>query len=73
MQTLDEVGEGRVIVVNGQASKRCALLGDLLAGKLHRNGFAVCFLLLNVAMLNPMQIACTNVSGKQERCVTLPM
>ena len=40
-QTLDEAGEGQVIVVDGQASKRCALLGDLLAAKLHKNGFVV--------------------------------
>ena len=41
MQTLDEAGEGRVLVVDGQASKRCALLGDILGAKLHRNGFSV--------------------------------
>lgn len=41
MQTLDEPGEGRVLVVDGQASKRCALLGDILAAKMHRNGFSV--------------------------------
>ena len=46
MQTLDEAGEGRVIVVNGHASKRCALLGDLLAAKLHKNNFAVRCILL---------------------------
>lgn len=40
-QTLDEAGGGRVIVVDGQASKRCALLGDLLGAKLLKNGFAV--------------------------------
>ena len=28
-------------MVDGQASKRCALLGDLLAAKLHKNNFAV--------------------------------
>ncbi|BDA42027.1 Putative 4-hydroxy-4-methyl-2-oxoglutarate aldolase at C-terminar half [Coccomyxa sp. Obi] len=38
--TLDEPGEGRVLVVDGQESKRCALLGDILAAKMHRNGFS---------------------------------
>lgn len=41
MQTLDEPGEGRVLVVDGGASKRCALLGDILAAKMHRSGFSV--------------------------------
>ena len=41
MQTLDEPGEGRVLVVDGQASMRCALLGDILGAKLHRSGFSV--------------------------------
>ena len=30
-----------MIVVDGQASKRCALLGDLLAAKMLKNGYAV--------------------------------
>jgi hypothetical protein len=41
MQTLDEPGEGRVLIVDGQASMRCALLGDILGAKLHKNGFSV--------------------------------
>ena len=41
VQTLDEPGEGRVLVVDGQASMRCALLGDILGAKLHKNGFSV--------------------------------
>ena len=44
MQTLDEPGEGRVLVVDGGASKRCALLGDILAAKMHRAGFSVILL-----------------------------
>ena len=43
LQTLEEAGNGRVLIVDGQASKRCALLGDLLAAKMHRNGWAVSF------------------------------
>lgn len=41
LQTLGEAGNGRVLVVDGQASKRCALLGDLLAAKMHQNGWVV--------------------------------
>lgn len=48
MQVLDEPGEGRVLVVDGQASKRCALLGDILGAKLHRNGFSVSVLCIIV-------------------------
>ncbi len=33
-------GEGRVIVVDGGGSARCALLGDIIAGDLVRNGWA---------------------------------
>ncbi len=35
-----EPGEGRVLVVDGGASTRCALLGDLLAAKAVENGWA---------------------------------
>ena len=41
LQTLEEAGNGRVLIVDGQASKRCALFGDLLAAMMHRNGWAV--------------------------------
>ena len=35
-----EPGEGRVLVVDGGGSLRCALLGDLLAEKAVKNGWA---------------------------------
>jgi hypothetical protein len=41
VQTLDEEGNGRILVVDGQGSMRCALLGDILAAKLHKSGFSV--------------------------------
>ncbi|XXY52997.1 ribonuclease E activity regulator RraA [Sorangium sp. So ce269] len=37
---LEEPGEGRVLVVDGGGSLRCALLGDNLADMAHRNGWA---------------------------------
>ena len=33
-------GDGRVIVVDGGGSRRCALVGDILAGEAQRNGWA---------------------------------
>lgn len=33
-------GEGRVMVVDGGGSLRCALVGDVLAGEAQRNGWA---------------------------------
>jgi regulator of ribonuclease activity A len=35
-----EPGDGRVLVVDGGGSRRCALLGDLLAAKAVENGWA---------------------------------
>ncbi len=39
-KTLGEEGAGRVLVVDGGASTRCALLGDLLAAMARDNGWA---------------------------------
>eukprot|EP00568_Trieres_chinensis_P001270 CAMPEP_0183309542 /NCGR_PEP_ID=MMETSP0160_2-20130417/25405_1 /TAXON_ID=2839 ORGANISM="Odontella Sinensis, Strain Grunow 1884" /NCGR_SAMPLE_ID=MMETSP0160_2 /ASSEMBLY_ACC=CAM_ASM_000250 /LENGTH=176 /DNA_ID=CAMNT_0025473587 /DNA_START=130 /DNA_END=660 /DNA_ORIENTATION=- len=39
-KTLSEPGQGRVLVVDGGESMRCAILGDLLAGMAHENGWA---------------------------------
>lgn len=39
-QTLGEPGEGRVLVVDGGGSLRCALLGDMLAALAAQNGWA---------------------------------
>jgi len=39
-QALEEAGAGRVLVVDGGGSRRCALLGDLLAGFGVDNGWA---------------------------------
>jgi regulator of ribonuclease activity A len=37
---LNDAGEGRVIVVDGGGSLRCALLGDMLASKAVQNGWS---------------------------------
>lgn len=39
-QALEEPGKGRVLVVDGAGSLRCALVGDILAGLGQRNGWA---------------------------------
>jgi len=39
-QTLDTPGDGRVLVIDGGGSLRCALLGDQLAALAVRNGWA---------------------------------
>ena len=39
-RTLETAGQGRVLVVDGGGSTRCALLGDRLAGLAHDNGWA---------------------------------
>lgn len=39
-KTLGEPGEGRVLVVDGGASTRCAILGDLLATMARDNGWS---------------------------------
>jgi regulator of ribonuclease activity A len=40
-QTLEEPGHGRVLVVDGGGSKRCALLGDNIAEMAYKNGWSV--------------------------------
>jgi len=39
-QTLSEQGHGAVLVIDGGASLRCALIGDVIAGLADRNGWA---------------------------------
>ena len=39
-RTLETAGDGRVLVVDGGGSLRCALLGDMLAGLGVKNGWA---------------------------------
>jgi len=39
-ELLQTPGDGRVLVVDGGGSRRCALVGDLLAAAGHKNGWA---------------------------------
>ena len=39
-EALSETGRGRVLVVDGAGSVRCALVGDVLARLAHENGWA---------------------------------
>jgi hypothetical protein len=41
LQALEEDGEGRVLVVDGGGSLRCALLGDNIAEMAYKNGWSV--------------------------------
>ena len=38
---MEEEGRGRVLVVDGGASMRCALLGDNIAEMAYKNGWSV--------------------------------
>jgi hypothetical protein len=42
-QAFEQPGNGRVLVVDGGGSKRCALLGDNIADMAHKNGWSVSF------------------------------
>lgn len=57
---LDNNGEGQVIVVDGGASMRCALLGDILAGKAVNNGWGG--LVINGCIRDSADIAKMNIS-----------
>lgn len=41
LQAFEQPGKGRVLVVDGGGSKRCALLGDNIAEMAHKNGWSV--------------------------------
>lgn len=41
-EQLEEPGEGRVIVIDGGGSLRCALVGDVMAQRAHDMGYAGC-------------------------------
>jgi len=58
-EALREPGEGRVLVVDGGGSLRCALLGDMLAGWGAENGWAG--LILNACIRDSAEIAKTDL------------
>jgi regulator of ribonuclease activity A len=73
-RAIDEPGEGRVLVVEGGGSTRCALLGDRLAGLARDHGWSgivVNGCVRDVAVLRTMELgvlalaACPRKSGKR--------
>lgn len=56
---LNNSGEGQVIVVDGGGSMRCALLGDMLAGKAVSNGWGG--LVINGCIRDSADIAKMNI------------
>jgi regulator of ribonuclease activity A len=56
---LDNHGDGQVIVVDGGGSMRCALLGDMLAGKAVANGLSG--LVINGCIRDSADIASMNI------------
>lgn len=45
---LEQPGEGRVLIVDGGGSTRCALMGDMIANLAHKNGWSG--IILNAAI-----------------------
>ena len=60
--TLEQNGQGGVLVVDGGGSNRCALLGDMLAGMAKDNGWAG--ILVNGCIRDSVQIKTINVGVK---------
>lgn len=65
-QCVEEPGEGRVIVVDGGGSLRRSLLGDMLAEKAAKNGWAG--LVINGAVRDVDEIAVTEIGVKALGC-----
>lgn len=59
---LEEPGEGRVLVVDGGGSLRCALLGDQLAALAEKNGWAG--LVINGCIRDSAAIAAIDIGVK---------
>ena len=61
-QALEEPGNGRVLVVDGGASMRCALLGDMLATLAEENDWAA--VVVNGCIRDSAEIACIDIGVK---------
>ncbi len=61
-KTLSEKVDGDVLVVDGGASLRCALLGDMLAGMAEENGWAG--IIINGCIRDSVEIGRINVGVK---------
>ena len=60
--SLEQSGHGRVLVVDGGASMRCALLGDMLATLANENGWAG--IIVNGCIRDSAEIASINIGVK---------
>ncbi len=58
-KALEEQGEGRVLVVDGKGSMRCALLGDMIAAMAARNNWAG--IMINAAVRDCEELANINI------------
>ncbi|MCP3098387.1 ribonuclease E activity regulator RraA [Myxococcus sp. K15C18031901] len=61
-KALEEPGQGRVLVVDGGASRRCALVGDQLALLAQRNGWAG--VVVNGCIRDSVEVGRTEVGVK---------
>lgn len=59
---LEEPGQGRVLVVDGGASLRCALVGDIIAALAHKNGWEG--IIINGAIRDSVAIGAINIGVK---------
>jgi regulator of ribonuclease activity A len=60
--SLEQPGDGRVLVVDGGASMHCALLGDMLATMANQNGWAG--IIVNGCIRDSAEIASINIGVK---------
>lgn len=61
-QALEEPGQGAVLVVDGGGSRRCALVGDMLAALAEKNGWAG--LVVNGCIRDSEEVGRTSVGVK---------
>ena len=67
-QALEEKGEGRVLVVDGGGSHRCALLGDNIAEMGYKNGWSVSPPSLPLQPILLRLCSCTHTVPEGSRC-----
>lgn len=75
LQVLGEPGKGKVLVVDGGASLRCALLGDQIAAMAAKNGWEVSVRVASVAVSWRPLCPCRArpvALRRQESCIACP-
>ena len=68
---MEEDGRGRVLVVDGGASHRCALLGDNIAEMGHKNGWSVSLLTksIDVHFLSKFHLCFVSAATHEFKCL----